>query len=232
MANLAVIPARSGSKGLKNKNILPLANKPLMGWTIEAAIESNMFDVVHVSTDSKEYQAMALELGADVPFLRSLELSSDTASSWDVVREALSNYNKIGKSFDKCMLLQPTSPLRTSKNIIEIFNKMEEKNAEAVISVCESEHSPLWYHTLSEKGTMEDFYIKKFDAPRQCLKKYYRVNGAAYLFRIIDDTFNENLYSEKCYAYLMDAMHSVDIDSMLDFKIAETLIENGVLNND
>ena len=110
MKNIAIITARSGSKGLPNKNILPLDGKPLIAHTIIAAKESGMFDTVMVSTDSEEYAAIAREWGAEVPFLRSEENSSDKAGSWDVVREVLDEYRKRGEEFDTFTLLQPTSP--------------------------------------------------------------------------------------------------------------------------
>jgi len=109
MKNIAIIPARSGSKGLPDKNIRLLCGKPLLAYSIEAALQSDMFDVVHVSTDSIQYAEIAKKFGADVPFLRSTETSSDSASSWDVVKEVIEKYQKVGKCFDTFMLLQPTS---------------------------------------------------------------------------------------------------------------------------
>ena len=112
MKNIAIIPARSGSKGLPDKNIRLLGGKPLLAYTIEAAIQSGCFDTVHVSTDSEHYAEIARQYGADVPFLRSAALATDTASTWDAVREALCRYAELGKTFDTMMLMQPTS--RTS----------------------------------------------------------------------------------------------------------------------
>ena len=119
MKNLAIIPARSGSKGLKDKNIKMLSGKPLMAYTIEAAIESKMFCKVMVSTDSGNYAEIAREYGAEVPFLRSNELSGDKAGSWEVVLEVLQQYQTVGEIFDTVCLLQPTSPLRDSADIIQ-----------------------------------------------------------------------------------------------------------------
>ena len=117
MKNIAIITARSGSKGLPHKNIKLLNGKPLMAWSIEAALKSGMFDTVIVSTDSEEYARIAREYGAEVPFLRSEATSGDNANSWDTVAEVLDNYRKLGREFDTFMLLQPTSPLRSAEDI-------------------------------------------------------------------------------------------------------------------
>ena len=120
MTSMAIILARSGSKGLKDKNIKLMDGKPLIAYSIEAAKESGLFDVVHVSTDSQKYADIAVEYGADEPFLRSEEMSSDTADSWDAVLEVLRQYKEIGKEFDIVTLLQPTSTIRTGEDIVVI----------------------------------------------------------------------------------------------------------------
>ena len=114
MKNLAIIPARSGSKGLKDKNIKNLAGKPLLAYAINAAIDSGLYDTVHVSTDSEIYADIAEKNGADVPFLRNAETATDTSSTWDAVKYVLQEYEKQGKTFDVITVLQPTSPLRTN----------------------------------------------------------------------------------------------------------------------
>lgn len=121
MGNIALIPARSGSKGLKDKNIRKLNGKPLIVHSINAAIESKIFDEIMVSTDSELYADIAKDSGASVPFLRSQEQSSDSAGSWGVVKEVLQNYKKLGKTFSTVCLLQPTSPLRRADDIIEAY---------------------------------------------------------------------------------------------------------------
>ena len=119
MRNIAIIPARSGSKGIKDKNIKLLNGKPLLAYSIEAAIKSKCFDTVFVSTDSIKYAEIAKQYGAEVPFLRSKKNSKDKSSAWDAVYETLLNYKNMGMNFDSFMYLQPTSPLRTEKNIKE-----------------------------------------------------------------------------------------------------------------
>ena len=137
MNNIAIISARSGSKGLPDKNIKELSGKPLMAYSIEAAIQSECFDDVMVSTDSEKYAEIARMYGAEVPFMRSEVTSSDTASSWDVVEEVLQGYEKMGKIFDTICLLQPTSPMRTSGDIKAAYSLYKEKDAIAVLSMTE-----------------------------------------------------------------------------------------------
>lgn len=225
MKNIAIIPARSGSKGLCDKNIKMLDGKPLLAYSVEAALQSGAFDVVHVSTDSEIYAEIARKHGADVPFLRSAEASSDSASSWDVVREVLNNYSILGKTFDTFMLLQPTSPLRTAKDIIEAYECMINKQANSIVSVCETEHSPLQCNKLPKDGSLVGFIENKFkNMARQMLDTYYRLNGAIYLAKTDFFLMTEDIYSEKCYAYIMDKRKSIDIDDQFDFDIAEAII--------
>ena len=129
MKNIAVIPARSGSKGLKDKNIREMNGKPLMAYAIEAARKSTLYDCIHVSTDSERYAEIAKQYGADVPFLRDKELSSDLATTWDAMRFVLRKYEKLGENFDTITVLQPTSPLRDWKDIQSAFHIYQDKQA-------------------------------------------------------------------------------------------------------
>lgn len=222
MGNIAVITARSGSKGLKDKNIKLLNGKPLMAYTIEAARQSGCFDCIHVSTDSEEYARIAQQYGAEVPFLRNAELASDSAGSWEVVRAVIDRYGQSAKQFEKAMLLQPTSPLRTSEDIRNAFALMEDKNAKTVVGVCEMDHSPLWSNTLPEDKNMNGFQSESFLIPRQQLPVYYRINGAVYLVDV-DYLMNEGeLYGQDSYAYIMPKERSVDIDDLFDLLLVET----------
>jgi len=183
MHNLAIIPARSGSKGLHDKNIKELNGKPLMAYSIEAALKSNLFDEVMVSTDSEKYAEIAQEHGASVPFLRSEELSGDKAGSWDVVKEVLNRYKEMGKEFDTICLLQPTSPLRDAEDIKNAYNLYKERASVAVISVGEMEHSPLWSNTLPDDKSLAGFARFEVPKPRQEIETYYRLNGAIYIVK-------------------------------------------------
>jgi CMP-N,N'-diacetyllegionaminic acid synthase len=229
MRNVAIIPARSGSKGLKDKNIKILNGKPLIAYTIEAAKESGIFDEIMVSTDSKIYAEIAKQYGAAVPFMRSAELADDTTSSWDVVRNVLKNYTELGKEFDTVTLLQPTSPLRTAKDIINGHCILNKKNANSVIAVCEMDHSPLWSGTLPEDKSMVDFINPEIlNKPRQSLTKYYRINGAVYIIKTKYFLETESIYAENSFALIMDKDKSIDIDNDIDFILAEVLLNKYV----
>lgn len=227
MRNIAVIPARSGSKGLKDKNIKNLLGKPLIVYSIEAALKSGLFDEIMVSTDSEEYALIAREHGANVPFLRSKETASDSASSWDTVREVLNGYKKLGKEFDTVCLLQPTSPLRVAEDIRNSYEIYCSNSASTVIGVCETEHSPLWENTLPENHSMENFIPKENSQRRQLLPTYYRINGAMYIVSTKQILENNDIYANS-YAYIMPTERSIDIDTELDFIIAEKIMEYSV----
>lgn len=226
MKNIAIIPARSGSKGLKDKNIKELEGVPLMAYTIEAALSSRLYDCVHVSTDSEQYARIAREYGAEQLFLRTPDLAGDTAGSWDVVRWTLHKYEELGRSFDCVTLLQPTSPLRDAEDIVNAFRLMEEKCADAVVSVCLVDHSPLWCNVLPEDGNMNGFLSRAKNKHRQTLPDYYRINGAIYMVKTeLVRQENMQLYGERTYAYVMQKEHSVDIDDEIDFLVAEAIVK-------
>lgn len=225
MKNLALIPARSGSKGLKDKNIMNLNGKPLMVYTIEAAREAGVFDEIMVSTDSEVYAKIAMTHGAKVPFLRPSELATDDASTWDVARDVIRAYEELGKKFDTVAVLQPTSPLRRAADIQAGYKTLVERDANLVVAVCEAEHSPLWSNILPEDlslaGFLDPAVVK---APRQSLKKYYRINGALYIVKTSHLMKNSDLYDHRSYAVVMPKERSVDIDDRVDFLVAESLI--------
>lgn len=223
MRKLAIIPARSGSKGIKDKNIKILNGRPLMAYTIEAAVESKLFDEVMVSTDSSEYAEIAKQYGANIPFLRSLSNSNDRADSWDVVREVLAMYETQGLYFDVVALLQPTSPLRDCEDILSAFNIFMEKSASAVISVCEAEHPVSWYNVLPPDGSLDGFISCENNCQRQKLEKYYRPNGAIYFVKVNIIKEKLDIYQKGSYAYIMSREKSVDIDMELDFLYAELI---------
>lgn len=225
MKNIAIIPARSGSKGVRDKNIRNLCGKPLMAYTIEAALESGEFDEVMVSTDSEHYAEIARKYGASVPFLRSAKTASDSASSWDMVDEVLNCYAMLGKSFDTFCLLQPTSPLRDKKDIQGAYDLFRTKADFAVVSVCEAEHSPLWCGQLPADNELNDFLKQDTIKRRQDSGAFYRLNGAIYIVDVRRFRNDKFLYQKGSFAYIMTNEHSVDIDTELDFMLAGTLLD-------
>lgn len=230
MKTIAIIPARSGSKGLKDKNIAQVCGRPLIDYTIKAAIDSGCFDTVMVSTDSELYADIAKQCGAEVPFLRSESTSGDTAGTWDAVREVLNNYRANNQVYDHVAVLQPTSPLRTKEDIQGMFAMLEKENVHNVVSVTETAHPVQWCFSLDETCSLEEFARSPYsNMRRQELKKHYQENGAVYIVdakKIMDSSYN--LYADGCYAYIMPRSHSIDIDDEVDLIIAKAMIEKNI----
>jgi len=225
---VALIPARAGSKRLSNKNLLPLAGKPLIAWTIEAALTCDLIDDVIVSTDSEEIKRVAIDFGAKVPFSRPSYLAGDCASTDDVIMHAIDEL-KLSSS-DTVMLLQPTSPLRDNVDITNAILQLNSDLVQGVVSVCECEHSPLWSNTLPENRLMGGFIREDIAAKRsQDLPVHYRLNGAIYAYKVeFLRKYRGRIYSNAIKAIKMLPEKSVDIDTKSDFKYAEFLIENSL----
>lgn len=195
-----------------------------MAYTIDSALSSECFDEVMVSTDSESYAKIAMKYGASVPFLRSRRTASDTASSWEMVEEVLSKYEEQGERFDTFCLLQPTSPLRTADDIKSAYQLYQERANFAVVSVCEAEHSPLWCGNLPDNHEFIDFLQKDNMKQRQAGKRFYRLNGALYIVNISRFRDDHYLYKEGSFAFVMSQERSVDIDTEVDFMLAELLM--------
>lgn len=221
---LAIIPARSGSKGLKDKNIKKLNGKPLISYTIEAALKSQVFKDIVVSTDSEKYKKISEQYGAWVPFLRSKDLAQDTSSSNDVIEEVLLNLKHMEKEYDCFMILQPTSPLRNHEDIKNSINFFYEKRANSVVSMCECHDSPLLTTNLDEEMRLDGFLEQLNKVRRQDLKKFYRLNGAIYLVKVDYFFKYKNIYEKNSYAFVMDKRKSIDIDDINDFEYAEFIM--------
>lgn len=224
MRIIAIIPARSGSKGLPDKNIKLLDGKPLIAYTIEAALSSGVFDTVMLSTDSEKYARIGKACGAEVPFLRSETASSDSSTSWETVLEVLDKYEELGQYFDLFCLLQPTSPMRTADDIRNVYNLFISKNTIAVVSMTELEHPIAWCGALGKNGSLDGFMEKTGFKQRQAHDAYYRPNGAIYMVSVPEFKRNQFLYRKGAYAYVMPKERSVDIDTEFDFKYAEFLM--------
>lgn len=217
-ACIAIIPARAGSKGIKNKNIVELNGKPLINYTIEAALASHVFDHVFVTTDSRKIAEVSARCGAQV-INRPAELAQDKSSSLDVIDHALEATEFSEGSF---CLLQPTSPLRDSGNIKEAFELYKKSEATSVISALEVTHHP--YKCLVENAKGEYIPIRNAEdlvSPRQDLSNCIAPNGAIYFCDIARFLEERVLFFPDTEYYLMDAERSVDVDSLSDLKIAE-----------
>ena len=218
---LAIIPARGGSKRLPRKNVLDLCGKPLIAYTIEAALKSKYINKVIVSSDDEEILNISSNFGADI-IKRPDELASDTATTFDAIKHTINNLEK----YDYIVLLQPTSPLRNENQIDEAIELLEEKQADAIVSVCEMDHSPLWSNTLPKDGNMRGFLREEILNKRsQDLEKYYRLNGAIYICKTDKLLENKSFFlKDNIFAYIMDRKSSIDIDEEIDFEIAKVLI--------
>lgn len=218
---LGIVPARGGSKRLPRKNMLDLCGKPLIAWSIEAGLNSKYIDKVVVSSDDDEILNISLNFGAET-IKRPVELASDTATTFDAIKHTIENVEK----YDYIVLLQPTSPLRNAKHIDEAIELLEIKNADAVVSVCEMDHSPLWSNTLPEDGNMRSFLREEILNKRsQDLEKYYRLNGAIYICKTYKLLKNKTFFlKDNIFSYKMDKKYSIDIDEDIDFEIAKVLI--------
>lgn len=226
---LGIITARGGSKGLPGKNLRPLAGKPLLTWTMEAAKAAQCLDEIMVTTDSEEIARVAREFGVNVPFIRPAELATDEALSNDVVYHALKYYeDQLQRSLDYFILLQPTSPLRTAPDIDNAAAYLMEKQARAVISVSVEEHNPAMRGELPEDMSLHGFIKHELkNTRRQAMPTQYQINGAIYIGETQLFLQDRDLTPDvSSYAYEMEQRRSIDIDSQLDFDIAECLLKS------
>ena len=224
---LAVVPARSGSKGVPKKNIKPLLGEPLIAHTIKCALKSKCFIDVLVTTDTTEIQDIALKYGAISPFLRPKELSHDTALATDTIRHAVLEYeNIVGKRVDLVMMLQPTTPTRKSIHILEAIKCFEESDADSCMSVVKVDNA----HPIKMKRIVGEYLVDFIETglenpPRQLLPDVHIVNGAIYLVKRDVLVNLKSFKGEKCIPYCMLSNDSINIDSEIDFKFAEFVMQ-------
>lgn len=225
---IAIIPARGGSKGLPGKNIRPLLGKPLIEYTVESAMKAKSISRIIVSTDSPEIADVARQSGAEVPFLRPNYLATDTALAIDTYLftiDKLRNSDQL--NIEEFIVLQPTSPLRTSEDIDNAVTLFREKEADSVISVVEAEHPVQWYKQINQKGVLHDYLTDSSLSNRQELVKTYLPNGAIYILKYELLLTLRTYYSKKTYPYIMPKKRSIDIDELFDFHMAEYLFLEG-----
>lgn len=222
MKRLAIIPARAGSKRLKDKNITDLCGRPLIAYTIEAAIDSELFDKVVVSTDSELYADISKSYGADI-LMRGESLSNDTATSFMVIKDALS---KCDDSYDYFVLLQPTSPLRSSTHIKEAVQRFEEniKKFDFLVSMKESEHPKALCNPIEDDMSLK-FFDSDFSSYRRQAFKDYAPNGAIFIARPDAYLSQKHFFGSKAMAYIMNAEDSIDIDNAIDLALAKAVLE-------
>mgnify|MGYP001363529282 FL=1 len=222
MKKIAIIPARSGSKGLVNKNILMLLDKPILAYTIEAAIQSEKFIKVIVSTDSLEYKEIAEKYGAEV-VMRGEELSNDSATSYMVIKDVLEK--DLGVEYDYFVLLQPTSPFRNYQHINESIEKFEKNisNYDFLVSMTETSKASTLIKPIEEDESLKHYDLDFSNYKRQNYKEYYP-NGAIFIGKNKDYLERKHFFGKKSLAYFMNKADSIDIDDRLDFEFAILLM--------
>jgi N-acylneuraminate cytidylyltransferase len=220
---LAVIPARGGSKGIPGKNIIDVAGKPLIAWTIEAAKQSKYIDRLILSSDDDEIINIANQWGCEVPFKRPDALAKDDTPGIAPVLHALS----IFPSFDYIVLLQPTSPLRTTEDMDGCMEQCINRQANCCVSVTEPDKSPFWMYYINIQGILEPLLPTNNDVAvrRQDLPVVYALNGAVYVARCKWLLVNKSFLSQETMAYPMSTEHSIDIDSWRDLQLAKLMLE-------
>ncbi len=223
---LCLILARGGSKGVIGKNIKLLNDKPLIYYTISAIQKSREFDKIILSTDSQEIAETALSYGVEVPFLRPKELAHDDSSASDAIVHALRWIEKNDKKYDYVQYIFPTAPLRTAKDIQNGINILLSKNADMVISICKTPHSPYWSNALPDDHSLRGFVLPEHRRKnRQELPTTYQLNGAIFVGKWEVFYEKQDWFEINTYAYIMPTERSIDIDSTLDFKLAELLLQ-------
>lgn len=218
---VALIGARGGSKGLPGKNIRSCGGKPLIQWTIDAALACGYIDEVVVSTDDEAIREVAIDCGASAPFLRPADLATDTASSESFLAHAIDELATMGKHFDYLLNLQPTTPLRTARHLKEAIEEYFERRQsphETLISVYEVPSKMQWLMSI-DNGLLEFCFDNKVGGlRRQDAPSYYLPNGAIYIYPA--DLIREGVFSKPTHPYVMPAVSSIDIDNLEEFEEA------------
>ena len=229
-ATLALITARGGSKRLPGKNVRPLGGKPLIQWTVEASLACPLVHRTVLSTDDAEIAEAARACGCDVPFMRPPELAHDTASSVDVVRHAL---DAVGDGYEWLVLLQPTSPFRAPRDIADGIARLQTAGGNSLIAVAEPEKSPYLMFRRRADSTLDSVAgIKLADLRHtrtQDLPECYEINGALYVVRIAWFRESGTLFDDDTLSLVMPRSRSANIDTPLDFAVAEAWLREGLV---
>ena len=230
MKILFVIPARGGSKGLPGKNIRPIAGKPLIAWSVEAAKKAAQLighcDVI-VSTDSSEIAEVAKHYGADAPFLRPEHLAIDTAASIDVMLHALDFMEQQGKSYKYVAMIEPTSPQRSAEDLVAAYEKLENNEAaESIVGVSHTESCHPLFLTKLEQDFLVPYENKEYKVyRRQDIDEVYFFEGSMYISKVESLKKRKSFYHEKTLGFDMPKWKSFEIDDITDFIVIEQLLK-------
>ncbi len=226
MKTLVLLPARGGSRGIPHKNIRLLGGKPLIGYAIETARQVADDEDICLSTDDEAIARMAERYGLKVPFLRPAELATDTAGTYDVILHALDHYRRRGMEYDTLILLQPTSPFRRAEDVRRCMARYERGDCEMVVSVRQAAANP--YYDCVEPDRAGYLHPSKGDGHytrRQELPPVYQYNGAVYVMQVA--ALRERSYTafQRVGFVEMDPLRSLDLDTPLDWRMAELLLD-------
>ncbi|WP_035767526.1 pseudaminic acid cytidylyltransferase [Butyrivibrio sp. NC2002] len=221
MSAIAIITARGGSKRIPRKNIREFCGKPIINYSIEAALESGIFDEVMVSTDDEEIAQIARKAGANVPFFRSEETSSDTATTADVLLEVLDEYEKRGKTYEYGCCIYPTAPFITAEKLKDAMDKLVKSGAESIVPMQEFSYPPQRGLFIDEEGLVKMLHPEYATTRSQDLQKQYHECGQFYIFRNDAFKIQKDTTMERSIPYIIDPMESQDIDTESDWRFAE-----------
>ena len=220
MKTLAIITARGGSKRIPRKNIKHFLGKPILAYSIEAAVMSEIFDEVMVSTEDEEIAEIAKSYGAKVPFYRSEKTAGDFATTNDVLLEVIEEYEKRGQKFDMACCIYPTAPFVTSAKIKDAMEKLEASDADTLIPVVQFSYPPQRAMVIRDE-LLQFKYLEYIDSRSQDLEKEYHDVGQFYCFKIEPSKQNKKLMLGKILPYVVPEMEVQDIDTESDWQIAE-----------
>ncbi len=220
MSSIAIITARGGSKRIPKKNIKDFCGKPIIAYSIEAALEARVFDEVMVSTDSEEIAEIARQYGASVPFMRSEATSSDYATTRDVLLEVLSNYKDIGMEFDEMVCIYPTAPFLTGKKLVNAMKVFHEKKGAMLIPVVKFSYPPQRAYVINNGKLI--FRLEEYRYSRsQDLEPYYHEAGQFYCYKISDYYATNGNIVDDVIPYVLSESEVQDIDTEIDWTMAE-----------
>ena len=226
--SICIIPARGGSKRIPRKNIRDFLGKPIIAYSIETALKSNLFDEVMVSTDDEEIAEVSRHYGARVPFMRSKQNSDDYASTIDVLKEVLQHYKVNGKSYNYTCCLYPTAPFATIKQLEKGFTLMNEKKLNTVFPVVPFSY-PIWRGLVKEKGQTKMIWPEYKSARSQDIPLVYHDAGLWYWINI--NTLGETLWGELTDSIILNESEVQDIDNISDWELAELKYKIMMANN-
>ena len=220
MKRIAIIPARGGSKRIPGKNIKEFCGKPVIAYSIQAALDSGLFDTVMVSTDSEKIAEVARQYGAEVPFMRSEQASSDFATTRDVLLEVLTEYKKLGKEFDRMLCLYPGAPFVTGQRLIEAFKLLDEPDTTMVFPVCKFSDSPYRAFFVDDGGYIQYQYPELKNERTQDLPALYHDCGQFYAYNL-KAYFDDELSYKNWKPLITPEEECQDIDTPADWALAE-----------